>query len=195
MKIDEHKEIVTNIFYLFEQFDKLPTTIQYDTDSPEYMEHRNYISWINHQVVSLRDAFNLLNTNSYKSVFSLIRIAFESFWMIHLSMNGLKYYLNYTPKKGHNIQKIYQKWGKDFENNKDEMTKQGILEIKPPKKNKIKVTYLGRKNKAGEIIPNYYFLFREYNPEIAYVGIEEPYYETDDSKKIKDNKFKKNMIT
>jgi len=168
MKINEHKEIIANISYLFEQFDKLPNTIQYD--EMVYAEHMEYISWINHQVVSLRDAFSLPNSNSYKSVFSLIRIAFESFWVIHLSMNGLKYYLNYTPKEGHNIQKIYQKWAKDFENNKAERIKQGILKISPPKKSKIKVIYLGRKDKEGKVILFYYFLFEDYKKG-AGVGI------------------------
>ena len=132
MKQEEHKEIIEKILLLFAQFEKLPRTIQ--NKDVAYSEHGEYISWINHQIIPLKDAYNLLSTNSYKSVFSLIRTVFEAYWVIDLSMNGSKFYLNYSPKEGHDIQKIYQKWIEDFESNKEDRLKQGILEIKPPKK-------------------------------------------------------------
>ena len=148
MKQDEHKEIIEKILSLFAEFEKLPRTIQYK--GIVYSEHGEYISWINHQITPLKDAYNLLITNSYKSVFSLIRAVFEAYWVIDLSMNGSKFYLNYLPKEGHDIQKIYQSWIKDFESNKENRINQGILEIKSPKNNKIKVIYEGRKSQDGK---------------------------------------------
>lgn len=189
MKQEEHKEIIEKTLTLFAQFEKLPRTIQ--NKDVAYSEHGEYISWINHQIIPLKDAYNLLNTNSYKSVFSLIRTVFEAYWVIDLSMNGSKFYLNYHPKEGHDIQKIYQKWVEDFKSNKEDRLKQGILEIKPPKKNKIKVIYKGRKSQDGKIIPNYYFLFKEYDPEIAHLGLEEDYYESEDLSKINEELIKK----
>lgn len=189
MKNEEHKILIENISTLFSEFEKLPFTIE-NTDIG-YSEHGDYISWINHQIVSLKDTFNLLQENSYKSVFSLIRTVFEAYWIINLSMNGTKYYIDYMPEKGHNIQKIYQKLVKDFETNKSNMTKIGILEIQPPKNNKIKLVYSGLRNKDGKIIPKYYFLFKDYNPEIAYLGLEDSYHEDENFNIIRDKLIKK----
>nr|MBI4156302.1 hypothetical protein [Candidatus Woesearchaeota archaeon] len=189
MKQDEHKVIIEKILLLFAQFGKLPRTIQ--NKDVTYSEHGEYISWINHQITTLKDAYSLLSTNSYKSVFSLIRVVFEAYWVIDLSMNGPKFYLNYSPKEGHDIQKIYQVWVKDFESNKENKIKQGILEIKHPIKNKIMVVYEGRKNQEGKIIQNYYFLFKEYDHEIAHLGLEEDYYESEELGKINEELIKK----
>jgi hypothetical protein len=185
----EHDEINKLILSLFTQFENLPLIIEHQDTM--YSEHGDYTCWINHQILCLKNSYLILSTNSYKSVFSLIRTSFEAFWIIDLAMNGTKFYLNYVPKKDQNIQKIYQEWIKDYNATKSEKIKQGILEIKSPSSNKIKVIYLGRKNTDGSIIPNYYFLFKEYNPEVAHLGFEEPYYENIQLDKIRDELINK----
>ena len=185
MQNEEHKLITEKTLELFSQFEKLHQTFQYE--EIESSEHREYITWINHQIVSLSDAFILLQENSYKSIFSLIRNVFEAYWVIELTMNGIKYCIEYPPREGQNIQRRFQRLKGNFEANKLEMIKKGILEIKHPKNNKIKVIYSGFKDKDGNIIPKYYFLFKDYNPEIANVGLEEPYSENDDLDKAREN--------
>ncbi len=184
MKKEQHSELIELITELFKMFEKLPTSME-RTDII-YLEQGEYITWINYQINTLDDSFNLLHNNSYKSSFTLIRSAYESYWVILLAMLGDRYYIKYIPKEGSNIQKIHQQYVRDFEENKKEREEQGIIKIHNIKNNSFKIEYFGRKNQEGEIIPHYYFLFNEYNPEIAYLGFEEGYYESDKLSEIQD---------
>lgn len=172
MKFDRLEKAVTNLFL---QFEELPNSI--DSGDVSHPEHYDYNLWINHQIVPLIEAFGLLEKNSYKSSFSLIRVAFESFWTIHLTMNGIKHFINYDFDNNEDIQNIYQSWIKQLKEKKDEKPWREIIEIKAPKNRKIKVVFDGVANLTngdGEIMPWYYFQFKDYNSEIAYLGISSP---------------------
>ena len=172
MKFEKLEKTVANLFL---QFEKLSNSI--DSGDIGHEEHWHYNLWINHQIIPLMDAFDLLKNNSYKSSFSLIRTVFESFWVINLTMNGIKHLVEYKSLNNEEAQKIYCSWLNQLKEKKDEKPWKYILEIKRPEGKKIKVVFDGvvnLTNGEGEIMPWYYFQFKDYDPEIAYLGISSP---------------------
>ena len=187
----EHKKILEDINSLFIQIGTFKEQINFNDDTI-YSEHLEYIEWANHQIKSLFDSLFLLKSNSYKSSFVLIRSVFESYFVLHLAMNGLKFNFEFPVRDGHNPMTIYHQWKEDFESNKEEKQKEGIWEIhNPQNKRKIKVTYIGRKTENGSVIPNYYFLFKEYNSIIANVGLEEEYFESEELSNVREELVRK----
>ena len=75
-----------------------------------YEDHSQYIRWINNQKILLEECLRKLKENySYASIFPVIREIYENFWFINLAMNGTKHYKYFKAKKGHDINKIYEK--------------------------------------------------------------------------------------
>ncbi|MEK6823983.1 MAG: DUF5677 domain-containing protein [Nanoarchaeota archaeon] len=169
MKFEKLEKAVSNLFL---QFEKLSDSI--DSGEVGHQEHYDYRLWINHQIIPLMEAFDLLKKNSYKSSFSLIRTAFESFWIINLTMNGIKHFSEYEFSDNNEAKKVYQSWLNQLKEKKEEKPWKHILEIKAPKKKKIKMVFDGvvnLTNGGGEIMPWYYFNFKEYDSEVAYLGV------------------------
>jgi hypothetical protein len=138
-----------------------------------YSDQQDYLSWIKSEMILLSDALSLLENNrSYGSIFPIIRTVFEDFWVILLAMNGTKYYQYFKIKKGHSIDKLYNKWKKDLEDAQNKGASKDILLLKKTKK-RIVIARIGTfvKN-SNEIIPFYYWLLDRYDPTQAYVGKE-----------------------
>ena len=119
----EHKKILEDINSLFIQIGTFKEQINFNDDTI-YSEHLEYIEWANHQIKSLFDSLFLLKSNSYKSSFVLIRSVFESYFVLHLAMNGLKFNFEFPVRDGHNPMTIYHQWKEDFESNKEEKQKE-----------------------------------------------------------------------
>lgn len=173
MDESKHKSHIESIEGLFSVYPNLRDFLV-NTESKGYEEWGNYLSWITSQKIILQECLQKLRENySYASIFPVIRELYENFWFIHLAMNGVKHYKYFKAKKGHDINAIYSRWLNEFQiaHAKGEM--KDVLGIHL--EGRIKITYLGARIKfegkeTNEIIPIYYFLFRDYNPIEAYVG-------------------------
>ncbi len=137
-----------------------------------YSEHRDYFDWINSQINILEDCLFLLeNGKSYATIFPALRVVFENYWIIALSLNGDKYYKYFRIKEGEDINKIYKSWLKEFQKLKQRNSKINILSVNRTKK-KIVVCYRGFFDKEECLIPKYYWLLKEYHPTKVYLGRE-----------------------
>jgi len=174
MEESKHKSHIDSIEELLSCFSELDNFLKNDKDVG-YEEWSKYVGWINNQKTILQECLKKLKENySYSSIFPSIREAYENFWFINLSMNGIKHYRYFRAKKGHDIEKIYKKWVKDLEVAHKKKGWKDILEICRIGK-RIRITYRGERiningKPTNELIPHYYFIFDDYDPVEAYVG-------------------------
>jgi hypothetical protein len=125
------------------------------------------LSLFESQIEIMETIKDLVNKNRYIESFILNRTIFENYFFIFLMLKGTKYIRRYkiaiksneTPKQAYN--KIKEELEKQLiEGRKD------IFSFKPVKKfTEIEVTHIGRFSPdMDKIIPNYYFVFQEYDP-------------------------------
>lgn len=166
----DHKDTMDAVKALLEEAKKIEANL--DLKEVYYSEYRDYFDWINTQINILSDCLFLLENNrSYATIFPSIRVVFENYWVISLALNGEKYIKYFKIKEGHNKQKIFQKWQKDLTNLKQKDPLCPIESIKMTS-SRIALCQKGLYDKDKSLIPFYYWLIKEYDPNQAHIGKE-----------------------
>ncbi|MDD2666347.1 MAG: DUF5677 domain-containing protein [Methanocellales archaeon] len=171
---EEHKELLDDVFSGLELSEKLSSKIRFGEVSYSY--ESDLIDIFHEQLKMFHSIVCLTLKGNYTEGFILTRSVFESYFTFLLMLKGTKYKISYKIKTSteKNKKDIYDKFVEDIKGAQARGEKLHILDIKPSGNDykSIIVTYegiFGVDNKS-KLIPVYYFVFIEYDPQSAFIN-------------------------